>query len=92
MVLQRAPKAAQVWGWAPPSSPVGISLDNKPVARATADVTGLWRTMLPAQAASTGRSLQFTAAGSTITLDDIAFGDVFLCAGMAPVHIYMIRV
>jgi len=83
MVLQRAPKTAQVWGWATPASSVAISLDNQSVAQATADATGLWRAMLPAQPASTGHTLQFTAAGSTITLDDIAFGDVFLCAGQS---------
>ena len=75
-----------------PSQLRSLSLDNESVAQATADANGLWRAMLPAQPASTGHTLQFTAAGSTITLDDIAFGDVFLCAGMAPVLNSIIRV
>ena len=81
MVLQRAPKQAQLWGWAPAATQVSVSLENVTAVQAMADTTGLWRVLLPAQPASMGHSLNFSASGTTIMLYDIAFGDIFLCSG-----------
>ena len=57
MVLQRAPKAAQVWGWASPSARVSVSLDGATVATATSDATGVWKAALPPHSASINHTL-----------------------------------
>ena len=84
MVLQRAPQQAVVWGFGEPGVKINTSLGGATLG-ATIDETGLWRISLPATpAATTGATLTFHGSeGTTLTLDDVLFGDVFLCAGQS---------
>ncbi|KAL3942403.1 MAG: hypothetical protein SGBAC_003397 [Bacillariaceae sp.] len=83
MVLQREPLAARIWGWAAPKTNVTARLDHELVAFGIADDTGSWEMDLPAQAASSGHVLVISDSSSTIVLQDIAFGDVYLCSGQS---------
>ena len=75
MVLQRAPQRAKLWGNATPGASISVSPLN---GTATADKTGAWVLELPPQPASTGVTLHISDGSTTATLDDVAFGDVFV--------------
>jgi hypothetical protein len=93
MVLQRdAP--ALVYGFAPPGTTVftnmtqaGSGVSYALQTQATGD--GLWRQLLPAQAASRvdgadAWAFSFTSdAGDGAHMDDVLFGDVHVCAGQS---------
>ena len=84
MVLQRAPQQAVVWGFGDPGVKISTSFGSKELG-ATIDDTGLWRIALPPTPAATkGATLTFRGSeGTTLTLDDVLFGDVFLCGGQS---------
>jgi hypothetical protein len=82
MVLQRAPQQAMVWGHTTAGATVtttfnGITLSSK------AEADGTWRH--PATAASTkAYTLTFEgSAGESASLNDVLFGDVFICSGQS---------
>jgi len=85
MVLQRAPVRARLWGVAgsvPGNSVIAVELDTHAVAQTTAQENGTWEVFLPAQPAGTGHSITVTSSEHgrmTVTLVDVAFGDVYLC-------------
>ena len=86
MVLQRAPKAARLWGWAAAGEQVTAMLDGGPHTAGVADSSGQWNLMLPPQPASlVGRTITITAptSGGIRNLTDVLFGDVFLCSGQS---------
>ncbi len=88
MVLQQAPHAASVWGWAEPGAKVTVTIDSEGdvVAEASTETRadGAWRVSLPAQPAST-KPVSITAkdGSSTVTLSDVLFGDVYVCSGQS---------
>ena len=82
MALQRAPLSARLWGWAPPNATVTAAIDAERVM-ATPDADGLWIVELPPQPASTGKTIIITDGTTRITLDDVVFGDVYLCSGQS---------
>lgn len=83
-VLQRD-VSATVWGFGTAGLTVSATLDGAPAGRATVGADGIWRVALPAQPASAApRTLSFAQAdGSTAALEDILFGDVYLCGGQS---------
>ena len=90
MVLQMAPHAASVWGWAAPGAKVTVSVVDDEAdevlgeASAQARADGAWRVSLPAQPASTKPVSVVAKDGtSTVTLADILFGDVYVCSGQS---------
>jgi hypothetical protein len=99
MVLQRAPHAASVWGWAAPGSAVTVSIvapssgpGGEPTPTATASGTagadGAWRVSLAPQPASTAPvsivATTATAGGAQSTnVSDVLFGDVYVCSGVS---------
>lgn len=85
MVLQRAPHPARVWGSATPSTLVTVVLDSAPASTVKADADGQWLVTLPPQPLSLfTRTLTVTdSSNHSITLDHVAFGDVYLCAGQS---------
>ena len=83
MVLQRAPAQAKLWGWATPGANIEATLDGTTPVSATADAQGQWSLMLGAQDAQVGRSIKIAGAGAVVTLESVAFGDVFICAGQS---------
>ena len=83
MVLQRAPAASIVWGFASPGLSVQTTFQGKSLMT-KADAHGVWRQALPPTPASgTGQLLQFNSSEGYATLKDVLFGEVFLCSGQS---------
>jgi sialate O-acetylesterase len=57
--------------------------DDEGIAFSIADDSGLWTIELPPQPASSGHTITISDGKSRIQLDDIAFGDVYLCSGQS---------
>jgi sialate O-acetylesterase len=91
MVLQQAPHAASVWGWAEPGAKVTVTIGSEEdiVSKVSAETRadGAWRVSLPAQPAST-KPVSITAkdGSSTVVLSDVLFGDVYVCSGQSSTH------
>ena len=85
MVLQRAPAAPLLWGFAN----VGVSVKTTFAGvdyTSTADASGVWRQALPPQQASPltgmGATINMTcSSGEQFGIADVLFGEVMLCGG-----------
>ena len=85
MVLQRAPQSAMIWGFGEPGVVVTTVLHGTELFNATVDGNGTWRQQLPPQPASKApTTIALTGSdGVHLVLDDVLFGDVFLCSGQS---------
>jgi len=88
MVLQAAPDQAAVWGFCPPGDAVTVRFDDKalPATLSTVNGSTLWTVALPATAASfTSHTIDAHSklSGQTISLEDVLFGDVWVCSGQS---------
>ena len=84
MVLQR--EQPRLWGWADPGVNITVTLRNTGVTVfAIADSTGSWTVDLPPQMASAGHVIEIISDDdlTTIRLEDVAFGDMYLCSGQS---------
>jgi len=97
-VLQRSPASASVFGTAVAggsvtvtlSGPNGFNFTSAPVIVTTsndASLNGTWKVLLPPRPAGFGYSLTATCNGcsndTAATLNDVGFGDVYLCSGQS---------
>jgi sialate O-acetylesterase len=100
MVLQRAPQAATVRGKTAPAAVVTATMDSKyyheqgasPVTlKTTADATGTWRVVLaPTPASMTPYTFSFASStGETASMQDVLFGDVYICGGQSNMEFAM---
>ena len=87
MVLQRAPQQATVWGSAAEGSSVSLSLNDTTPCKAVASQDGQWSCTLPAMQASTGNVLTVSGDGRSVVMDNVAFGDVYVCSGQSNMEI-----
>ena len=79
MVLQRD-KPCNIWGTADNGEVVNISFDNKNYSVKTSN--GKWKITLPSQSA--GGPYQIIIKGkNTIELNNVLFGDVWICGGQS---------
>lgn len=84
MVLQRG-KPVQVWGADEPGQKVVVTIGDQTVS-CIADQKGRWRAELAA--AKTGGPFTMTVVGSTtLTFEDVMFGEVWICSGQSNMHI-----
>ncbi len=83
MVIQRGQPVA-VWGTATPGAEVAIALANQETS-VRADVSGGWRAILPAFAASGPHRLELRSGTAIVAVTDIMIGDVWLIAGQSNV-------
>jgi sialate O-acetylesterase len=95
MVLQRAPQRSIVWGYADTfNAPITLTMNSKVYhtisSSSSADSVGasIWTVMLDAQTDEGPFQVQVTkplANGTleTITLNDVLFGDVWICSGQS---------
>ncbi|MEI6947819.1 sialate O-acetylesterase [Paraflavisolibacter sp. H34] len=82
MILQRN-QPVPLWGWAKPGATVKLQFANQ-TQTAVAGADGRWQLQLsPLQASSTPRSLTLTSDTSTVVLDNILVGEVWLCSGQS---------
>jgi len=91
MVLQRAPKQAVIFGAANSTVPydhlvIALSEGDGGTWGVTADANGSWSlTLPPRQATTVGATLsaRSNSTGRVVTLTDVVFGDVYMCAGQS---------
>jgi sialate O-acetylesterase len=80
MVLQRDVKVP-IWGWAEPGDKITVALEREK-KRTIADKDGKWLIRLNKHAA--GGPFNITITGKTsINLQDVYFGEVWLCSGQS---------
>ena len=89
MVLQRAPQQAVMWGTGEPGRTVLVAVDGAEPVKGVVSGDGSWRVELLAHRASTGHTVIVTDGNSTITLSNVAFGDVYLCSGQSNMMIVL---
>ena len=81
MVLQRD-KPLEIWGWANAGKTVTISFSTQ-TKTVVADASGKWSvTLAPLAASATGSSMT-VQCDSSIVLNDVLVGDVWLCTGQS---------
>ena len=81
MVLQRDAET-RVWGNATPGASVQVTCAGQSV-EAQADDHGRWQVTLAAREAGGPHTLQVTSGKEQLKLDDVLFGDVWLCSGQS---------
>lgn len=80
MVLQRD-TVVKIWGWASPNEKIAVQLNNR-LYKTTADMKGNWQVQLPPMKAGGPYKMEISGKNK-ITLNDILFGDVWLCSGQS---------
>lgn len=89
VVLQRNQKV-KIWGWASPKEKIKLQFKTKTYS-VEADQDGNWTIMLPAQKA--GGPYEMTLkASNEIKIQDILFGDVWICSGQSNMELPVERV
>lgn len=94
MVLQKAPERAVVWGYGPEDAQVIVFLlgPTNQKASSVSVTKGIWKvTFDPVEA---GGPYNVTAAinGSTATLTDVLFGDIWLCGGQSNMYFFISQI
>jgi len=80
MVLQQE-KPLVIWGWAQPNETVALQLGPES-GQAQANDRGQWRAVLPAMKAG-GPFTLAVRGSSTVELDDVMIGEVWLASGQS---------
>ncbi|KAH3756293.1 sialate O-acetylesterase [Pelomyxa schiedti] len=87
MVMQAAPRSSTIYGWATAGGAIRVYFDEMLVASVTADKgTGKWKATLPPVDASFVAHEVYvvdTTANAKQTLEDVLFGDVYVCGGQS---------
>lgn len=86
MVLQQG-KPTSVWGMAKAGSSVTVSFGDQAVT-ATADTDGHWKaTLEPSTSSAEPAEMKVSCSdGSTIDVNDILVGEVWMCSGQSNMH------
>lgn len=88
MVIQRDTRV-KIWGWADKGEAVRVTFKGKRF-NATADANGKWSILLPSYKAGGPFTMTITGNdGTTIKLNDILIGDVWVCAGQSNMVHYL---
>ena len=97
MVLQMAPKRAQVWGYATTVGDTvyvslnGINVVNASVTQGSGSI-GVWSALLPPQHAGGHATLEIKSRDGHVKLVDVMFGDVWVCSGQSNMAFPMFHV
>ncbi len=86
MVLQRD-KDCRIWGTADPGEAVSLQFNNN-TYKATTGKDGKWKITIPPQQAGGPYQLVFTGK-NTITLDNVLFGDIWICGGQSNMQFHI---
>lgn len=87
MVIQRDTKV-RVWGWADAHEKIKIRFRGRSLST-TAKDDGTWQVWMPATRAGGPYTMTITGRDTTITINDILVGDVWLCAGQSNMVHYL---
>ena len=89
MVLQKG--TAQLYGWAAAGEKVSVSIDgvytNSTIAQPWVNGTWQWFVVLHEEASMLQRTILIEAPSGTIKLQNVLFGDVYLCSGQSNVRV-----
>lgn len=88
-VLQRDIEL-NLWGWAAPNEKIELSFGQKKF-KIQADASGKWLLKLPPQPAGGPHTLIFSGTNQ-VTVNNVLFGDVWLCSGQSNMELSMERV
>jgi len=80
MVLQRG-EVVPVWGLSEPNERIAVEIGGQ-TRKTVADAAGKWRVNMPPMAPGTGHTMVIKGF-NTLTLDDVAVGEVWLCSGQS---------
>lgn len=89
MVLQCEAELT-LWGWAATGEQVKLDFNDQ-TFMATADESGKWSIELPAQKPGGPHIMKFSASNE-ITINNVVFGEVWLCSGQSNMELWMGRV
>ena len=83
MVLQRS-STVLIWGWADPGEKINVTASwlSDPVD-VTTDNTGSWNVQLKTTNSKEPQILKIKGSSEEVTLDNILFGEVWLCSGQS---------
>lgn len=81
MILQQKTSNA-IWGWADAGETVTVKASWNATASTTAGPNGTWKLFLKTPAHGIGHSLTVSAR-NTLTIDNVAIGEVWLCVGQS---------
>ena len=87
MVLQRELLAC-VWGTAEPGANIDVRIQGRS-ATCVADDQGVWNCELAPLATSDDETLEVASAGESLTLTDVAVGEVFVAGGQSNMEFWM---
>lgn len=87
-VLQRDTELS-LWGWASPQEAIVLHFDGRSYST-QADETGTWRIQLPPQPAGGPHEMVFEGS-NTLRIQNILFGEVWLCSGQSNMELTMQR-
>ncbi|MDR1345826.1 MAG: hypothetical protein LBK03_03890, partial [Bacteroidales bacterium] len=90
MVLQRD-MPVNIWGWADNEQEVELLFGNDRY-KTKADENGSWKIQLPAHNAGGSYQIIIKTNDTTIILNDILFGDVWVCSGQSNMELPVYRV
>jgi len=90
MVLQRDAKV-KVWGWASPAEKVTVNITGKQY-KCVANEAGEWSVQLRPHKAGGPFSIEIEGQSNTIKINNVLFGDVWLCSGQSNMELPMRRV
>jgi sialate O-acetylesterase len=89
MILQRD-MPVKIWGWASPGEEISLQFNDSHY-HTVAEKSGDWQIALPGQKAGGPHSITVKASNS-ITIEDIWFGDVWICSGQSNMELPVRRV
>ena len=93
MVLQKAPAQAHIWGTGGAiNQSVIVVMDGQTVATPAANDAGVWEVLLPATVEGGPHTISVTSNGTTVSLRDVLFGDVWICSGQSNMEYHMNKV
>ncbi|MDB4733261.1 sialate O-acetylesterase [Planctomicrobium sp.] len=82
MILQQKTKNT-FWGWAKPNEKIIVTSSWGAKGSTLVDKTGRWKLFLQTPEAGTGHSLAIQGSKDTISINNVAVGEVWLCAGQS---------
>lgn len=82
MILQQQTQNT-FWGWAKPGEKITVKASWGSRASAIADADGRWKLYLETPSFGTGHSLVVVGHRDTVRIENVAIGEVWLCAGQS---------
>ena len=83
MVLQRN-TSVKIWGWATPGEKISIKATwISEIVKITASENGRWEIAIKTTLSKESQSIQLKSSESNINLENILFGEVWVCSGQS---------